>query len=502
LNGYIYGRYSDHRQSDTSIEQQFREIREYCQRENITIVGEYADRAISGKTDARPEFQRMIHDCSKGRVDLVICWKVDRFCRNRYDAATYKARLKKYGVKVVYVKEYIPDTPEGILLEAVLEGSAEYYSANLSQNIQRGMRENALQCKVNNGALPLGYCKGSDGKYAIEPGGAAIVRDIFEMYTGGMKAVDICSDLNSRGLRTAHKAQFNKNSLRSILSNERYIGVYQYADIRIENGVPAIISKEMFDMAQEAVKRRAKAPASSWSDVDYLLTGKLFCGLCGSSMIGESGTSHTGAKHNYYICSARKRKKACTKKSVKKDWLEEFVARTVVEKALTDAMIDEISTNVVELQRQDRESGELPALKAQLKEIQRQRANVFNAIKQGIASRTLQEGLAELEEQEEQLKKTIYNVEVQYTNITKEMMIVWLEDFRGGDITDPAYQTKLFDAFIRAVYLYDDYVKIVMTYSKDRKEEITLSFVDGVEDGGESSALALCCPPPGNRRRQ
>jgi len=176
------------------------------------------------------------------------------------------------------------------------------------------------------------------------------VRDIFEMYTTGMKAVEICADLNSRGLRTAHGAQFNKNSLRSILSNERYIGVYQYAEIRIENGVPAIISKEMFDLAQETVKRRAKAPASSWSDVNYLLTGRLFCGLCGSSMIGESGTSHTGAKHNYYICSARKRKKACKKKSVKKDYLEEFIARIVVENALTDEMVDLIATNAVELQ--------------------------------------------------------------------------------------------------------------------------------------------------------
>jgi hypothetical protein len=315
------------------------------------------------------------------------------------------------------------------------------------------------------------------------------------MYTSGMKAVEICADLNSRGVRTAHGAQFNKNSLRSILSNDRYIGVYQYADIRIEGGGPAIITKEMFDMAQEAVKKRAKAPAASWSDVNYLLTGKLFCGLCGSSMIGESGTSHTGAKHNYYICSARKRKKACTKKSVKKDWLEEFVARTVVENALTDEMIDQISTNVVELQKQDRESGELPALKAQLKEIQRQRTNVFNAIKQGIASRTLQEGLAELEEQEAQLKDTIYHVEVQYTNITKEMMILWLEDFRGGDVKDTAYQERLFEAFIHAIYLYDDYVKIVITYEKGKTNEITLSFVNGVEDGGESSALACISPP-------
>jgi len=495
IKAFIYGRYSDHRQKDTSIEQQFREIREHCQREKITIVGEYADRALSGKTDKRPEFQRMIHDCSKGRVDLVICWKVDRFARNRYDAATYKARLKKYGVKVIYVKEYIPDTPEGILLEAVLEGSAEYYSANLAQNIQRGMRENALQCKVNNGALPLGYRKGPDGKFTIDPAGAAIVKDIFEMYTGGMKAVEICADLNSRGPRTAHGAQFNKNSLRSILKNERYIGVYQYAEVRIEGGVPAIITKEMYDMAQEAIKKRAKAPAASWAEANYLLTGKLFCGLCGSSMIGESGTSHTGTKHNYYTCSARKRQKACDKKPVKKDWIEEYVARAVAEYALTDEMIDLISTNAVELQRQERESGELPALKAQLKDVERRRKNVYNAIEQGIASRTLQEGLAGLEEQAAQLKDNIYHVEVQYTNITKEDLTLWLEHFRSGDVKDPAYQETLINAFITAVYVYDDHLKIVIRYAKDKKDEITLSFVDGVDSGGDGSAFAIASPP-------
>ena len=496
MKAYIYGRYSDHRQSDTSIDQQFREIREYCQRENITIVGEYADRAMTGKNDNRPEFQRMIHDCARGRVDFVICWKVDRFARNRYDAATYKARIKKYGVKVIYVKEYIPDGPEGILLEAVLEGSAEYYSANLSQNIRRGMHENALQCKVNNGALPLGYCKGPDGKFAVEPAGAAIVRDIFEMYTSGMKAVEICADLNSRGLRTGHGARFNKNSLRSILSNDRYIGVYQYADVRIENGVPAIITKEMFDLAQDAIKRRAKAPASSWSDVSYLLTGKLFCGLCGSSMIGESGTSRNGSKHNYYICSARKRRKACNKKSVKKDHLEEQVARTVVEYALTDEMIDLISTNAVALQKQEQASGELPALKAQLKDVQRQVANVNRAIREGITAKSTYQMLTDLETQEAQLKDNVHNVEVQYTNFTKEMLMFWLEKFRGGDVKDPDYQERLFETFVSAVYVYDDHLKIVIKYAKDKKDEITLEFVDGIDSGdGESSALTSISPP-------
>ncbi|MDR1464909.1 MAG: recombinase family protein [Oscillospiraceae bacterium] len=495
MKAYIYGRYSSHRQSDTSIEQQFKDIYEYCRQNDIAIVGEYADRAVSGKTDNRPEFQRMVRDCAKGRVQLVVCWKVDRFARNRYDSAMYKAKLKKHGVRVLYAKEAIPEGPEGILMEAILEGSAEYYSANLSQNVRRGMMANAEDCKVNNGALPLGYCKGADGRFAIDPAGAEIVREIFAMYTNGMKCCDICADLNSRGLRTAHNAQFNKNSLRSVLKNDRYIGVYEYGEVRVEGGVPAIISREVFDLAQDALQRRAKAPAASWADTDYLLTGKLFCGVCGGTMIGESGTSRNGAKHNYYTCSARKRAKTCPKKPVKKDWLEEMVVRSAVEYALSDAMIEAIAENAVRLQKEEQEQGELPLLKGQLKEVQRKLKNVNKAILEGITARSTRQMLEELEQQEAQLKEAIQNVEVEFTHFTKEMLIFWLEKFRGGDVKDVAYQTKIIEAFVSAVYLYEDKLKIVVQYAKNGDDTITLDFVDSVTNGGECSALGVGSPP-------
>ena len=162
----IYARYSSHAQRDVSIEQQVADCEAYARSNGLRVVKVYADRAISGTNDKRPQFQKMLKDAERGRWAYVLCWKVDRFARNRYDSATYKYRLKRHGVRVIYAKESIPDGPEGILLESVLEGSAEYYSANLSQNIKRGMRFNALECKVNNGSMPLGYCKGPDGRYA------------------------------------------------------------------------------------------------------------------------------------------------------------------------------------------------------------------------------------------------------------------------------------------------------------------------------------------------
>ena len=158
----IYARYSSHNQREESIEGQLRECNSFASHNDMEIVAEYIDRAISGGTDDRPEFQRMIRDSDRKNFDAVIVYAIDRFARNRYDSATYKMKLKKNGVKVYYAKQSIPDSPEGIILESVMEGYAEYYSENLAMHIKRGQRENALQCKVVNGRPPLGYKTGAD----------------------------------------------------------------------------------------------------------------------------------------------------------------------------------------------------------------------------------------------------------------------------------------------------------------------------------------------------
>ena len=482
MRAYIYGRYSSHSQKDTSIEQQFAEIRDFCDRSGIRIVGEYADRHLTGTNDRRPEFQKLMKDAAKGHVQLVVCWKVDRFARNRYDSAMYKARLKKYGVRVIYAKESIPEGPEGILLESVLEGSAEYYSANLAQNIKRGMHANALECKVNNGRRPLGLCKGPDGRYAIEPAGAALVREIVAMYIDGMSPTEICADLNSRGFRTSRGVAYNKNSLRTILRNERYVGVYKYADVRIEGGIPAIITRETFDMAQEIIAKNARTPAASWSHVDYLLTGRLFCGRCGSAMVGESGTSKTGAKYNYYTCVGRKRRRDCEKKPVKKDAIEELVVRETFQRVLVDSVIERIADAVVALQAAEVEAGEGPILKKQLGEVERSIRNVMTAIEAGIITETTKARLEELEEQRRQLQDQIERIRFETPQLSREQVIYWLEKFRGGDVTDPAFQWKVIENFVNAVYLYDDRIRIVYNYTKQGAETVDLAFMDGLPD--------------------
>lgn len=169
MKAVIYARYSSDNQREESIEGQIRECTAFAEKNGITILRHYIDRAFSAKTDNRPEFQNMIKDSGKRLFDMVIVWKLDRFARNRYDSARYKATLKKNGVKVVSATEVISDGAEGIILESVLEGYAEYYSADLSEKVVQGMTENALKTKYNGGTLPIGYQIDSDQCFQLDP---------------------------------------------------------------------------------------------------------------------------------------------------------------------------------------------------------------------------------------------------------------------------------------------------------------------------------------------
>ena len=137
----IYARFSSHSQTEQSIEGQFRECYDYAKKHDLLVVSEYIDRALTGTTDKRPSFLQMIEYSKKKTFDYVLVYQLDRFARNRYDSANYKAKLKKNGVRVLSAKENISEDASGILIEGVLESMAEYYSAELSQKVKRGIRE-------------------------------------------------------------------------------------------------------------------------------------------------------------------------------------------------------------------------------------------------------------------------------------------------------------------------------------------------------------------------
>lgn len=260
----------------------------------------------------------MLADAAKHVFDTLIVWKTDHIGRNKEEIALNKYHLKKNGVKIHYIAEMIPDTPEGIILEAVIEGMAAYYSEQLSQNVRRGMLASATKAQSTGSNRPLGYKTGPDKKFVIVPETAPTVRLVFELYAQGKAVTQIVRLLNTRGLRTLKGQPFTHNSLSVMLKNEKYIGVYSYKDkIRIENAVPPIIEPELFHKVQEMLRYNQRAAAHKNSKADYLLTEKLFCGKCGAMMVGVSRTSRTGTRHHYYYCKGQRAKKATKSSSVR-----------------------------------------------------------------------------------------------------------------------------------------------------------------------------------------
>ena len=456
INAVIYARYSSHNQREESIEGQLRECNDFAQRNNFAIVGEYIDRAVSGKTDHRSDFQRMIKDSEKGRFQAVIVYAIDRFARNRYDSANYKMRLKKNGVKVYYAKQSIPDTPEGIILESVMEGYAEYYSENLSIHIKRGMHENALQCKSTGGNIPLGYKIGADKRFEIDPAGAQIVKKIFERYATGESMAAVCRWCNEQGFKTSRGASFNKNSIRVMLQNDKYIGMYRYGEMVVANGIPAIISKELFEKVQAAFKHNQVARARTKANADYLLSTKLFCGQCGSNMVGESGTSRNGSIYYYYKCAGRKRKKSCGKAMEKKEWLEELVVRTTVREVLTDERIEAIAAKASELlEKEASENAILPSLEQSLKDVKKRIRNILDLMEQGIATESTRDRLLELEANKADLEKRVARESIKKPSLSKERIAFWLHSFRNGDINSIEYRRRVIDTLVNSIYVYD-----------------------------------------------
>ena len=489
MKAVIYARYSSDSQREESIEGQLRECTEYAERNGITILRSYIDRALSARTADRPEFQNMIKDSEQKLFDVVLIWKLDRFSRDRYDSAHYKRILKKNGVKVISVKENISDGPEGIILESMLEGYAEYYSAELSEKIQRGQKENALKCKNNGGNTPLGYVVGTDGVLAVDPLTAPLVTEIFTLYDSGESISEITASLNGRGLKTKKGKAFKIGGVSLILKNRKYIGEYQYGSVIIPKGIPAIIDDDLFDRVQRRMAFNKKAPAKAKAAEEYLLTTKLFCGTCERLMAGESGTSSTkGVKHYYYKCGGAKRKLGCKRKAVRKHWIERAAVLVTVQRVLQDDEISRIADSILALQAS--EDTTIPALKKQLADTERGIENMLNAIQQGVLTGSTKERLEALEKQRDNLKIAVLQAELQKPKYTKEQIVSWIGQFKYGDVNSREYQKRIIDTFVNSLYLFDD--RLVITYNfKGGTEIITLKDVEAVY----GSDLKAMSPP-------
>lgn len=469
MKAVIYARFSSDKQNEASIEGQLRECMQYAEFNGIQVIGNYIDRAMSAKTDHRPEFQHMIKDSYKNLFDVVLVWKLDRFARNRYDSAYYKNILKKNGVRLVSIKESISQGADGILLEAILEGYAEYYSAELSEKVKRGMTENALKAKANGVRAPFGYYIDNDDKYQIDESIAPVVKEIYSLYLEGKRVKDIAKLMNARGIKN-RGYEMNYNSVFRILTNRKYIGEYKFGDIILPDAMPAIIDVDTFNEVQKRLKNNKKAPAMHRSEDDYLLTTKIFCGKCGAMMTGEIGTSHTQAKYRYYKCNHAKKRK-CDKKAVKKDWIEDLVIEEILTLISDDEIVNELSDRIYEMQAE--ESAAVTVVKNQLAEVERKLNNLAEAIAQGVFSSTTKKLLDELEEQKSNLETELFEVQIKHPVLTKDQILFALYNYRTLDLSSQEGKQRLIDGFVNSIYLYDDRFVITFNYKGRSK---TVSF--------------------------
>lgn len=484
MNIVIYARYSSERQTEASIEGQLKVCYEYAERQGYHVIGEYIDRALSGKTSNRPKFQKMINDSEKKQFQAVLVYQLDRFSRNRYDSAISKAKLRKNGVSVISARENISDDASGVLMESVLEGMAEYYSAELSQKVTRGMRLNAEKCLYNGGTVPFGY-KIVDKKYVIDKEKAPFVKNIFEMYANSTTIKEIIAYLNNKNLKTSTGTAFNYNSLHTMLKNKKYIGIYKFKDIEVSDGIPKIIDDELFERVQAELKKNHKSPARAKAIEEYLLTTKLFCGYCKEMMVGVSGTSKNHNKYCYYSCNSARSKKAdkCHKKNVSKKYIEDFVVNQC-RKQLTDENIKIIVDEVIQANQSDEGYIEIKRIEKEIKQLNKEKNNLLSSLKSCNIESVKQDIFSEIGRVNEQIK----TLEAEFASVKNDMTIIdetevlfFLNQLKKGDINDFKYRKMLITVFVNRIYLYDN--KITFVFNTDKKPvTITHEFIDSLDN--------------------
>lgn len=451
MNIVIYARYSSEKQNEQSIEGQLKECYAFAKRNDYNVVGEYIDRAMSGKTDKRPQFQKMIADSARKGFQGVLVYQLDRFARDRYDDATYKAKLKKNGARVFSAKENISDDASGIIVESLLVGMAEYYSVELSQKVERGMRLNAEKCLYNGGVVPFGY-KIVDKQYIPSEETAPYVQKIFQMYADGKRAVEIVNFLNSRHIKSSQGKPFNKNSLHTMLKNKKYIGTFTYRDLEIPGGIPRLVSDELFYAVADKMVKNKKAPGRARAREEYLLTTKLFCGHCKSMMTGGSGTSSTGRKYYYYGCNHARLKK-CSKKTVNKQYIEDIVIEDC-RKLLTDANIAKIANEVATLCEKERNSETFKYLQAALHENEKQRKNLLDSLKIcdiESVKQSIFEEIAKMEQEYRDIEDSLAQEKAQHSTLTVPDITFFLTQLKNGDANDIKYRKALIAVFVNAI---------------------------------------------------
>lgn len=480
LNAYAYARYSSSNQREESIDAQVQAIREHCSREGINLIKVFVDEAESARYSDRPGFQDMFSAVRVNPPDFVLVHKLDRFSRDRYDAAVYRRKLKDHGVRLVSVLEPLDGSPESVILESVLEGMAEYYSKNLAREVMKGLKQNAQNGIWNGGRPPIGYTVGPDRKLLIEPEGAATVKRIYDLFLNGYGYQAIAIQLNEEGRLTSVGGTWYKSSVHTILTNERYSGVYLYNhraatqsdgtrnnhaykpvedQIRIEGGVPAIIDKETWERVKDKMANRLRGPQPRRrGNTQYLLTGLMFCGECGGAFVGGGARS----KEQYYYTCTRRVTKACSNPTLSKNWVEGHVIRELKDRIFSDTAIEALVPIILsEIKKREAESlPEKETLKKNIKDAQTKINRLIDMIEDGSAGPDIKDRIearrSELNALREREQALLNNADLHYTPaMVKKFLLAFRENLKSEN---PDLKRKALETFVERVEVYSDRV--------------------------------------------
>ena len=484
MNAVIYARYSSYGQNEQSIEGQLRECYAFAQREGYTVVGEYIDRARSARSDDRTGFQRMIKEAERRQFQIVIVWKLDRFARNRYDSAIYKARLKKHGVRVVSAMENIGDSPEGIILEGMLESMAEYYSANLSVNVKRGQRETLAKGRFCGGVVPYGY-EIKDGRLVANERTAPVIRYVFEQYAAGVPMREILRALEARGVKSSRGKKLGFSAFQKALASTTYIGKHVWNGQEVPGCAEALIDAETFQTVQQRLKEVARAPAAAKAIIAYQLQGKARCGLCGANMVGDSGTGRNDKVYHYYACAARKKTKgACLKANEKKGFLEWYVVEQTIEYVLSPKRVDLIARAVVKQYDKEFSNRAVADLERSVARVEADLNKLVDSLLDApkAAHARIYARMETLEAEKAEMELDLVKLRIANSiRYTQAEVAAWLQQFCKGDPLDEDFRSRIINLFINTVYLYDDRV-IVFYNIKNGKQVSFVGLCESLED--------------------
>ena len=466
----LYARFSSASQNETSIDGQKNAIIKYAKDNDYVIVQEYIDRAKSAwkNPEKRIKFQQMMEDAEEGKFDALLVYQRDRFFRNMAKASEYQEALNSFGVDVISVMEPIASGSSGFLNQGMIDMFAEYYSMQLSEKVIRGCREVASKGLVM-GHPPFGFKKGPNQSIVEDPKTASIVQEIFERYAiDGESRASIVRDLKDRGVLTSYGNPVNDNQLCRILKNERYTGVYIYKDIRVEGAVPKLISKEVFDLAQERLMKNNKGGKGTYKTEEYLLTGKLFCGICGNAITADAGTSKTGKMYYYYKCTGAKGRRndiECPLPAIRKELLEEKVAKKCYS-LLTDDNIRAIAEATAKLCEEDDAKTEVRRIKKEIADRKEKIGNLLSVIEEGKAPESITDKIEEREKEIEGLTKALSIAESKLNTTSVDEMEYFLTHVKCGELDSFSQRRTFINAAVDKIYLYEDHYTIFFKVGK------------------------------------